>query len=96
MGPLCFDFGFGPFRWVCLSGLQEDLDMSDQIAGDVITSLMKTSAKDIMPQLQDNLQWIRNAKEQIPVVGSKSRILYADEAGLPLPAHLMMRYVPVC
>jgi len=81
MGPLCFDFGFGPFRWVCLSGLQEDLDMSDQIAGDVITSLMKTSAKDIMPQLQDNLQWIRNAKEQIPVVGSKSRILYADAEG---------------
>ncbi len=81
MGPLCFDFGFGPFRWVCTSGLQEDLDTSDRIAGDVISSLMKTSPEDIMPQLRDNLQWIRNAKEQIPVVGSKSRILYADAEG---------------
>lgn len=81
MGPLCFDYGFGPFRWVCTSGLQEDLDKSDKIAELVILELMKTSEADILPQLKDNLQWIRNAKQQIPVVGSKSRILYADAEG---------------
>lgn len=81
MGPLCFDYGFGPFRWVCTSGLQEDLDKTDKIAENVITDLMKNSDEDIIPQLKDNLQWIRNAKVQIPVVGSKSRILYADAEG---------------
>ena len=81
MGPLCFDYGFGPFRWVCTSGLQEDLDLTDKIAEDVILELMLTAETDIIPQLNDNLQWIRNAKIQIPVVGSKSRILYADAEG---------------
>lgn len=81
MGPLCFDYGFGPFRWVCTSGLQEDLDLSDQIAEKVILRLIEESEEDIIPQLRDNLQWIRNAKARIPVVGSKSRILYADAEG---------------
>lgn len=81
MGPLCFDYGFGPFRWVCTSGLQEDLDLSDQIAEKVILRLIEESEEDIIPQLRDNLQWIRNAKTRIPVVGSKSRILYADAEG---------------
>ena len=81
MGPLCFDYGFGPFRWVCTSGSQTDLDTTDKIAENVILQLMKTSDPAILPQLKDNLQWIRNAKQQIPVVGSKSRILYADAEG---------------
>ncbi|MBP7306164.1 MAG: urocanate hydratase, partial [Saprospiraceae bacterium] len=81
MGPLCFDYGFGPFRWVCTSALQEDLDLTDKIAESVILELIKSADNDIIPQLNDNLQWIRNAKEQIPVVGSKSRILYADAEG---------------
>jgi len=81
MGPLCFDYGFGPFRWVCTSGSQEDLDKTDKIAENVILDLIKNSEEDIIPQLKDNLQWIRNAKVRIPVVGSKSRILYADAEG---------------
>ena len=81
MGPMCFDYGFGPFRWVCTSGLQEDLDTSDRIAAKVIQQMMKESPASIQPQLRDNLQWIEAAKENIPVVGSKSRILYADAEG---------------
>ncbi|MCO6459856.1 MAG: urocanate hydratase [Saprospiraceae bacterium] len=81
MGPLCFDYGFGPFRWVCTSGSQSDLDTSDKIAEETLLELLKTSDPAIHPQLKDNLQWIRNAKQQIPVVGSKSRILYADAEG---------------
>ncbi len=81
MGPMCFDYGFGPFRWVCTSGDKKDLDTTDRIAGEVIKRLMKTAPSEIMPQLRDNLIWIESADENIPVVGSKSRILYADAEG---------------
>lgn len=81
LGPLCFDYGFGPFRWVCTSGKKSDLDTSDRIAAEVIEEIMKTAPDEIMPQLRDNLIWIQKADENIPVVGSKSRILYADAEG---------------
>jgi urocanate hydratase len=81
MGPMCFDFGFGPFRWVCTSGLQEDLDYTDRLAGDVLDDILIGAPKIIHSQLNDNINWIRTAKENIPVVGSKSRILYADAEG---------------
>lgn len=81
LGPLCFDYGFGPFRWVCLSGLQEDLDLSDKIAERVLANLALEAPDEIRGQLQDNIQWIQDAKKNIPVVGSKSRILYADANG---------------
>jgi len=81
MGPLCFDYGFGPFRWVCCSGTQEDLDTTDAIAAEVLEQMMQEAPAEIQGQLRDNLLWIRNAKVQIPVVGSKSRILYADAEG---------------
>ena len=81
MGPLCFDYGFGPFRWVCCSGAQEDLDTTDAIAAEVLEQMMQEAPAEIQGQLRDNLLWIRNAKVQIPVVGSKSRILYADAEG---------------
>lgn len=81
LGPLCFDYGFGPFRWVCTSGKKSDLDTSDRIAAQVIEEIMKTAPYEIMPQLHDNLIWIQKADENIPVVGSKSRILYADAEG---------------
>jgi urocanate hydratase len=81
MGPMCFDYGFGPFRWVCCSGLKEDLDKTDAIAAKVIRKMMKSAPDSIMGQLQDNLNWINKADDNIPVVGSKSRILYADAEG---------------
>jgi urocanate hydratase len=81
MGPLCFDYGFGPFRWVCCSGLQADLDKSDQIAAEVLEAMLLEAPEEIHGQLRDNINWIRAAKQQIPVVGSKSRILYADSEG---------------
>jgi urocanate hydratase len=81
MGPLCFDYGFGPFRWVCLSGDEADLKMTDKIAGKVIKKMMKSAPKGIKGQLNDNLIWIRDAQKNIPVVGSLSRILYADAEG---------------
>jgi urocanate hydratase len=81
MGPLCFDYGFGPFRWVCTSGKQEDLDTTDRIAAEVIERMLHDSPADIHPQLNDNLQWIRQAKANKLVVGSKARILYADARG---------------
>ncbi len=81
MGPMCFDYGFGPFRWVCTSGDKKDLDTTDRIAADVIKRLMKTAPSEIMPQLRDNLIWIESANDNIPVVGSMSRILYADAEG---------------
>lgn len=81
MGPMCFDFGFGPFRWVCCSGSQDDLDETDRIAAQVIEEMLEEAPADIRSQLQDNLNWIRNARHNIPVVGSKSRILYADAEG---------------
>ena len=81
MGPLCFDYGFGPFRWVCTSGKIEDLRRSDQIASIVLKDLLEGATKDIQNQLRDNLYWIETAETNIPIVGSKSRILYADANG---------------
>lgn len=81
MGPMCFDYGFGPFRWVCCSGEKADLDLTDQIAGDILADMKSKAPVDIQSQLEDNLLWIRSADENIPVVGSKSRILYADAEG---------------
>lgn len=81
MGPMCFDYGFGPFRWVCTSGKPEDLDMSDKIAMDVLAEIAKTSPKEIRQQMRDNIQWIEGAKANHLVVGSQARILYADCEG---------------
>ena len=81
LGPLCFDYGFGPFRWVCTSGEKSDLNTSDKIAAKVIKEIMKNAPAEIYPQLRDNLRWIEQANENIPVVGSKARILYADAEG---------------
>jgi len=81
MGPMCFDYGFGPFRWVCTSGDKKDLDLTDKIAGEVLREMLKTAPEDIHPQLKDNITWIDAADENLPIVGSKSRILYADAEG---------------
>ena len=81
MGPICFDYGFGPFRWVCTSGKPEDLNMTDHIAGDVLAEMYKEAPEEIRGQLNDNLLWIRSAKENKMVVGSQARILYADAEG---------------
>lgn len=81
MGPMCFDYGFGPFRWVCTSGLKEDLDTTDKIAADVLKDMLKHAPEEIQGQMQDNITWIEAADQNIPVVGSKSRILYADAEG---------------
>ncbi|MEP6262913.1 MAG: urocanate hydratase [Gillisia sp.] len=81
MGPMCFDFGFGPFRWVCASGDDKDLDKSDAIATKVLEKLLEDAPAEIQSQLQDNIHWIRSAKENKLVVGSKARILYADAVG---------------
>ena len=81
LGPMCFDYGFGPFRWVCTSGKPEDLDTSDQIAIDVLSKIQKTAPEEIRLQMNDNIIWIKNAKENKLVVGSQARILYADPEG---------------
>ncbi|MCB9341093.1 MAG: urocanate hydratase [Lewinellaceae bacterium] len=81
MGPMCFDYGFGPFRWVCCSGKKEDLDKTDAIAGQILQAIKATAPPEIQGQLSDNILWIKNADRDIPVVGSKSRILYADAEG---------------
>ena len=81
MGPMCFDYGFGPFRWVCTSGDKKDLDLTDKIAGDVLREMLETAPEDIHPQLKDNITWIDAADKNLPIVGSKSRILYADAEG---------------
>jgi urocanate hydratase len=81
MGPMCFDFGFGPFRWVCTSGKQEDLDRTDAIAKAVLTKMKVNAPREIQSQLADNIRWIEQAKENNLVVGSKARILYADALG---------------
>jgi urocanate hydratase len=81
LGPMCFDYGFGPFRWVCTSGKPEDLDKTDTIAGDVLQEIMEKSPKEIQLQMQDNITWIRDAKKNKLVVGSQARILYADAEG---------------
>jgi urocanate hydratase len=81
MGPLCFDYGFGPFRWVCTSGKDEDLAITDRLAAEVLESMLREAPEEIHPQLQDNIQWIRQAQQNKLVVGSRARILYADAAG---------------
>tara|TARA_B110000046_G_scaffold88676_2_gene96839 strand:+ start:81401 stop:83404 length:2004 start_codon:yes stop_codon:yes gene_type:complete len=81
MGPMCFDFGFGPFRWVCASNDQKDLQITDRIAGDVLEEMSKEAPKEIKQQVEDNLKWIRAAEENKMVVGSQARILYADAEG---------------
>lgn len=81
MGPMCFDYGFGPFRWVCTSGKDEDLDITDSIAGKVLEEIKKTADQEIQSQLSDNINWIKSAKNNRLVVGSRARILYADAEG---------------
>ncbi|MFQ3210302.1 MAG: urocanate hydratase [Colwellia sp.] len=81
LGPMCFDYGFGPFRWVCASGKAEDLDKTDDIAASVLEKIMQESPEEIQQQMQDNITWIRDAKQNKLVVGSQARILYADAQG---------------
>ncbi|PKA83375.1 urocanate hydratase [Ulvibacter sp. MAR_2010_11] len=81
MGPMCFDYGFGPFRWVCTSRDPLDLAKTDAIASDVLNELMKDAPEEIQQQMADNIQWIRGAQENKLVVGSQARILYADSDG---------------
>ena len=81
MGPMCFDLGFGPFRWVCASGDSKDLRETDRIAGAVLEEMAEQAPPEIEQQLRDNIRWIRSAEENQLVVGSMARILYADSAG---------------
>lgn len=81
MGPLYFDYGFGPFRWVCTSSKPEDLEMSDKIAAEVLEEIAKTAPEEIQMQLKDNIHWIKEAGRNKMVVGSQARILYADSEG---------------
>ena len=81
MGPMCFDYGFGPFRWVCATGKTEDLETTDRIACEVLEELMNNSPKEIQQQMADNIRWIKGAQENKLVVGSQARILYADAEG---------------
>lgn len=81
MGPMCFDYGFGPFRWVCTSSDPADLRLTDQIAGDILEEMLTTAPDEIKGQINDNLVWIRQAEENRLVVGSQARILYADAEG---------------
>ena len=81
MGPMCFDYGFGPFRWVCTSGNPEDLEITDNLACEVLNELKITAPKEIQQQMADNIQWIKGAQENKLVVGSQARILYADAQG---------------
>ena len=81
MGPMCFDYGFGPFRWVCSSNNEKDLDITDKIAFDVLSKLNDNSTDEIKLQMQDNINWIKDAKSNKLVVGSQARILYADSNG---------------
>lgn len=81
MGPMCFDYGFGPFRWVCGSGLEEDLAVTDQIACEVLECIANNAPKEIQQQLRDNITWIKGARANRLVVGSQARILYADAEG---------------
>ena len=81
MGPMCFDYGFGPFRWVCASGKPEDLAKTDAIALNILEEMSKTAPAEIKQQMQDNIKWIKGAQENKLVVGSQARILYADAEG---------------
>jgi urocanate hydratase len=81
MGPMCFDYGFGPFRWVCTSNDPNELEITDNIAVNVLEEIAKTAPSEISQQMKDNIKWIREAKENKLVVGSQARILYADAEG---------------
>ena len=81
MGPMCFDYGFGPFRWVCTSANPADLEKTDAIACQVLEEIRKNSPEEIQQQMTDNIQWIKGAQENKLVVGSQARILYADAEG---------------
>ena len=81
MGPMCFDYGFGPFRWVCGSGNPEDLAKTDAIACQVLEEIMKDAPNQVQQQMADNIQWIKGAQQNKLVVGSQARILYADSEG---------------
>jgi urocanate hydratase len=81
MGPMCFDYGFGPFRWVCVSEKPEDLAITDQIACEVLEEIKRNSPPEIQQQMADNIKWIKGAQENKLVVGSQARILYADTEG---------------
>jgi urocanate hydratase len=81
LGPMCFDFGFGPFRWVCASGDPQDLEKTDGIACAVLEKMMQECPEEIQQQMADNIQWIKGAQENKLVVGSQARILYADAEG---------------
>lgn len=81
MGPMCFDYGFGPFRWVCVSGNAEDLKKTDDLACQVLEEISKHAPSEIQQQMKDNIQWIQGAQENKLVVGSQARILYADAEG---------------
>jgi urocanate hydratase len=86
LGPMCFDFGFGPFRWVCASGDPKDLEKTDAIACAVLEEMMQNSPEEIQQQMADNIQWIKGAQQNKLVVGSQARILYADAEGRMLIA----------
>ena len=81
MGPLCFDYGFGPYRWVCTTGKSSDLQRTDEIAAEVLKSMLADAPESIRQQIQDNLKWIQEAGKNNLVVGSQARILYADDVG---------------
>ena len=81
MGPMCFDYGFGPFRWVCASGKAEDLNETDRIASEVLEKIRLNAPPEIQQQMADNIQWIKGAQKNKLVVGSQARILYADSEG---------------
>ncbi|GJM28345.1 MAG: urocanate hydratase [Cyclobacteriaceae bacterium] len=81
MGPMCFDYGFGPFRWVCASGSEKDLALTDRIAADVLRKQLAEASDQIKQQIYDNIKWIESAAENALIVGSKARILYADASG---------------
>ena len=93
MGPMCFDFGFGPFRWVCTSSKPEDLATTDEIAAEVIENMLKDSPKEIKQQLNDNLLWVKSAADNKLVVGSQARILYADCEGRTMIAEAFNKAV---
>lgn len=81
MGPMFFDYGFGPFRWVCTSGKPEDLAVTDRLAVEVLEEICKTAPEEILHQMEDNIHWIKEAGRNHLVVGSQARILYADAEG---------------
>jgi urocanate hydratase len=81
LGPMCFDYGFGPFRWVCTSGKPEDLQKTDDIAREVLENMAETAPSEIQQQMEDNIRWIQGAQQNKLVVGSQARILYADAEG---------------